>query len=87
MQENINHNQFDTCFVSRVFVSNVCDDTVKVLSTIKHLSRRGQMVKIIGFVFEREKGGWFKSGWIHKYISILNYWHFGRLFDGKDAQY
>ena len=34
-----NYNQFDTCFVTRVFISIACDKIVKVLSTFKYLIR------------------------------------------------
>ena len=28
-----NHNEFDSCFVARVFILVICDNNVKVLST------------------------------------------------------
>ena len=39
-----NHNEFDTCFVTCVFILIICDDSVKVFSTLKHLSRHSQKV-------------------------------------------
>ena len=33
-----NHNQFDKCLFTRVFMLIRCDNTVKVLSTFKHAS-------------------------------------------------
>ena len=59
------HNPFDTCFVTRVFVLIINDDTVKVLSTFKHLRRYVGWSKALDYHLNGAKCRWFKSGWKH----------------------
>ena len=49
------HNQFDTCFVTRVLIQIIYDNAVKVLSTLKLLSQRSRMVEGAGLAFGRGK--------------------------------
>ena len=46
-----NSNQFETCIVTRVLNLIVCDGSVKILNTFKHLSRRGWIVWDAGLAF------------------------------------
>ena len=50
-----NHNQFETCIVTRVLNLIVSNDSVKVLNTFKHLNQRGRIVWGAGLAFQQGK--------------------------------
>ena len=42
-----NHNQIYKCCVTHVFILFICDNAIKVLKTLKHISRMAEWLSVL----------------------------------------